>query len=68
MNLIATAAVMAAMLTGPLPYNAASPHGLSTAIETQHQLLAQATQNVRPVPGTPAGGQRIAAFWIILPD
>ena len=66
MNLIATAAVMAAMLTGPLPYNTGAPHGLSAPPEIQQ--LAQATQNVRPVPSSPAGGQRIAAFWIILPD
>lgn len=68
MNLIAAAAVMAAMLTGPLPSTVGSPHGLSAPLETQHQHVAQATQNVRPVPSTPDGGQRIAAFWIILPD
>jgi len=70
MNAIATIAIMAATLTGPLPDGAVTSNDLSAPGERSTPQIAQTDQEVRPVPvQTPANPKhRIAAFWIILPN
>jgi hypothetical protein len=70
MNLIANVAVIAILLTGPLPDDGVTSRDLPPAGETAIPRVAQAQDAVQPAPllSTSQSGQRIAAFWIILPN
>lgn len=70
MNILASAAVTAALLTGPLTQADVTTRELGAPGEAAPPQVAQNEQEVQPVPvDRPSGsGEPIAAFWIILPD
>lgn len=70
MNMLVTMAVMAAMLTGPFPESAVTSRDLATPIQDARPRVAQNEREMQPAPllSTQEPAQRIAAFWIILPN
>ncbi len=70
MTLIATIAVIAAMLTGPFPDGAVTSSDLPAPGETVAPRVAQNEREVHPspLPTSQDSDDPIAAFWIILPD
>lgn len=70
MNLFTTAAVIAALLTGPLPQSNVTSRDLAAPGESAVPQVAQNEREVQPapLPSDQKPEQRIAAFWIIVPD
>ena len=70
MNLIASAAIIATLLSGPLPADDVTSHDLPPVGEETVPRVAQVQRDVQPalLSSTPQSDQRIAAFWIVLPN